>query len=673
MSLADANVLLVDDRPENLLALEAILDGMGLNLVKATSGMEALKHLLKMDFALILMDVQTPGMNGFEAATMIKERERTRHVPIIFLTAINKEDRYVFEGYSVGAVDYLFKPFDPTVLRSKVAVFIDLHRKTLALQEQAERLRVAEQRESATRYRNLAEAMPHIVSTGPPEGPFTYFNQRWWAYSGLPPGTPWSRETIEKVVHPDDVEGYLALQEQVVITQTGVTTEVRLRRHDGVFRWHLAQVYPEYDAEGRIMGWIGTATDIDDRIRHQEELEKHTRVVEAEVAQRTRELAAQKNLMERLVDNAPAGIAFVDDGLVLRSANPEFARFAGAASTDELLDQPAAEALTSCADLFMPIFEAVRTSGEPHRMIGFPFARCAEGDDRRRTFWDLIVFPVGAEGLLLFVLEVTDRVENERLQRDQIEHLRQVDTLKDEFLSVISHELRTPLNFIMGFASILQDEVGGTLSSDQHAYLDRILNGTDRMLLLVNDLLDFAKIQAGEFELIPRPCDYGPLVDEVLNTLKPLADHKGITMQSAVPEGMQAVCDPQRVIQILTNLVNNAIKFTPDDGIVQVTARVIGDAIQTDVEDTGIGIAGENLDKLFTRFKQLDMSRTREAGGTGLGLVIAKALVEAHGGQIAARSAGLGQGATFRFTLPLATSAENASRSGGKVGSDLLP
>lgn len=120
------NILIVDDRPENLLALEAILEPLGENLVRANSGEDALRELLQRDFAVILLDVQMPGMNGLETAQFIKARERSRSIPILFLTAINKEDSYVFKAYEVGAVDYLFKPFDPEILRSKVAVFVDL-------------------------------------------------------------------------------------------------------------------------------------------------------------------------------------------------------------------------------------------------------------------------------------------------------------------------------------------------------------------------------------------------------------------------------------------------------------------------------------------------------------------------------------------------------------------
>ncbi len=136
-----ARILLVDDRPENLLALEAILSSLDQTLVRASSGEDALKALLADDFAVILLDVQMPGMDGFETASHIKRRERTRDIPIIFLTAINREPQHAFRGYSAGAVDYLAKPFDPWVLRAKVAVFVELYLTNRQLREQAELLR----------------------------------------------------------------------------------------------------------------------------------------------------------------------------------------------------------------------------------------------------------------------------------------------------------------------------------------------------------------------------------------------------------------------------------------------------------------------------------------------------------------------------------------------------
>jgi len=172
------DILLVDDRPENLLALEAILESLGQHLVRAQSGEDALRCLLEREFAVILLDVQMPGMNGFETAQMIKSRERTRSVPIIFLTAISKDEEYVFKGYSVGAVDYMFKPFQPEILRSKVSVFVELYLQRRRLAEQEQRLHENERQDleirhmrelldSEARYRKIVNsAMDAIVAFG---------------------------------------------------------------------------------------------------------------------------------------------------------------------------------------------------------------------------------------------------------------------------------------------------------------------------------------------------------------------------------------------------------------------------------------------------------------------------------------------------------------------------
>lgn len=138
-----ANILLVDDNPKNLLALSAILDSMGENLVKANSGEEALRCLLNQDFAVILLDVQMPGMDGFETALLIRQRERSRHTPIIFITALHRDVTHVERGYFLGAVDYLLKPFAPEILKSKVAVFVSLFKKTQEVKQQADLLEAA--------------------------------------------------------------------------------------------------------------------------------------------------------------------------------------------------------------------------------------------------------------------------------------------------------------------------------------------------------------------------------------------------------------------------------------------------------------------------------------------------------------------------------------------------
>ncbi|HEX7313085.1 MAG TPA: response regulator [Pyrinomonadaceae bacterium] len=166
------NILMVDDHPQNLLALEAVLGDMGENLVSASSGREALKHLLNKEFALILLDVQMPGLDGYETASLAREREQSRHTPIIFLTAINQSDAQVFKGYSSGAVDYMFKPFAPEVLKAKVSAFVDLYRTTREVRRQAELLRqanreleneIAERRKAEEALRQIHEELESRV------------------------------------------------------------------------------------------------------------------------------------------------------------------------------------------------------------------------------------------------------------------------------------------------------------------------------------------------------------------------------------------------------------------------------------------------------------------------------------------------------------------------------
>ena len=182
-----AKILIVDDRIENLVALEAVLEPLGHTLVRATSGAHALREVLLHDFALILLDVQMPVMNGLETAHMIKARDRSRHIPIIFLTAISKEEEYVFQGYSAGAVDYMFKPLNPDILRSKVAVFVELHEKTEQLREQSEQLRAIERRElemkhreelgeSEAKYADIVNSASDAIITFATDGHVTLFN-----------------------------------------------------------------------------------------------------------------------------------------------------------------------------------------------------------------------------------------------------------------------------------------------------------------------------------------------------------------------------------------------------------------------------------------------------------------------------------------------------------------
>ena len=266
---AKAKILLVDDRPENLLALEAILEPLGQELVRAESGEEALRRLLHDEFAAILLDAQMPRLDGFQTAELIKQRERTRHVPIIFLTAISKDAEHVFRGYESGAVDYITKPFDPMVLRAKVGVFIELWQKTVELKRHEELVREQELaalgRESEERYRFLGDSIPQQVWTALPDGSLDYVNERVLTYFGRTfdqmVGWGWS-----ELVHPEDLPRCVELWTESLRTGALYEYEFRLRRAaDSAFRWHLTRAVPMRGEDGEIVRWFGTNTDIEDR------------------------------------------------------------------------------------------------------------------------------------------------------------------------------------------------------------------------------------------------------------------------------------------------------------------------------------------------------------------------------------------------------------------------
>ncbi|HEV7593434.1 MAG TPA: ATP-binding protein [Gemmatimonadaceae bacterium] len=401
------NLLLVDDRPENLLALEAILEPLGQSMLRANSGPEALKQVLADDFAVILLDVQMPGMNGFEVAEIIKSREKSRTIPIIFLSAISKEDSYVFKGYSMGAVDYVFKPFNPDILRSKVAVFVDLYLKQAEIQRQADLLRESQKREL--------------------------------------------------------------------------------------------------------------------------ELEHRTSLLEAEA----------------------------------------------------------------------------RSAAKLSQM-------------------------------------------NEELHRRQIA-LEQAMGARNRFYASMSHELRTPINAVIGYSTLMLDNIYGPLNGKQKEGLQRTLKAARHLLELVNDVLDLSKIEAGKIELSLQPVMFPALIDDLFVTVRPLADEYGSTLSLTMEsEPFNIVSDPRRVRQILLNLLSNAIKFGEGKPIRVVCKQCEDKGVEIEVVDEGVGIAKEDMTRIFEEFVQVSESKQP---GTGLGLPISRRLAQLLDGSLTVCSTP-GQGSAFRLTLP---------------------
>jgi PAS domain S-box-containing protein len=263
------NILLVDDEPANLMALEAILKEPGRNLVRASSGGDAQRLLEQTDFAVVLLDLQMPGLDGFETARLIRARERSRHTPIIFITAHDPTAFPITEAYRLGAVDYLVKPLTPDVLRAKVAVFVELARRAeqvhrLERQEFERNLAEEALRRSERHFRQMADSAPVLLWVSGPDGLCTWFNRPWLEFTGRSMqqevGNGWAEG-----IHPDDRQRCLDTFRSALRARRRFRLEFRLRRRDGLYRWILGEGVPHEGPEVAFSGYVGSAIDITDQ------------------------------------------------------------------------------------------------------------------------------------------------------------------------------------------------------------------------------------------------------------------------------------------------------------------------------------------------------------------------------------------------------------------------
>ena len=258
--------------------------------------------------------------------------------------------------------------------------------------------------------------------------------------------------------------------------------------------------------------------------------------------------------------------------------------------------------------------------------------------------------------LSLLAVQVAPAIEAARMH-DELLHvsdqLKSASEAKSRFLASMSHELRTPLNAIIGFSELLIDEPAAGYDQARRAqFLGQIHSGGKHLLELINDVLDLAKVEAGQMELARTVFPASELVSSVVATVRPLAARKSIALDATVAEDVQLNADAGKTRQILLNLLSNAIKFTPDGGRVTVRCETHRDHAVITVEDTGIGISKDDISKLFTEFQQVGQASSRAQEGTGLGLALVKKLVELHGGSVWVESE-LGRGSRFHVALPV--------------------
>jgi signal transduction histidine kinase len=244
------------------------------------------------------------------------------------------------------------------------------------------------------------------------------------------------------------------------------------------------------------------------------------------------------------------------------------------------------------------------------------------------------------------------RAEAQSVQRQlvlQNERLREADRLKDEFVALISHDLRTPLTSIMGYLELVLDD--DNLSEEQRGFLNVADRNADRLLRLVNDLLFVARFEAGQLELHPVDLDLAAIVRQSVEESGPRAAAGGVELTCEASAASPVQADKGRMFQLVENLVSNAIKFTPHGGDVHVSVTPVNGVVRLEVSDSGVGIAPDEQDRLFERFFRASTASEHQIPGTGLGLYITRAIVEAHGGTIAVRSSP-GEGSSFCIDLP---------------------
>jgi len=699
------DILLVDDRPDKLIVLEAILAELGQNLVKAQSGKEALKHVLNQDFAVILLDVNMPGMDGFETAALIRQRQSSETTPIIFFTA-HDEERYVARSYSLGAVDYIRTPIDPEILRAKVRVFVDGYKNTARMRRQAEERRQGQEDRFQKRLTEVAapptaDRLDRFFSLAPDmlgilgfDGLFKQVNPSWREILGYSDQELMARPVLE-IVQPEDREAMAAHLDRLKKGAPVVNFDNRCACRDGAYRW-LGWTASAFQAEALVYVFV---RDITSQKRAEEERVQLVREQLARTSAESSErraaflaevsaaLAASLEYRGTLARVARMAVPFLADACMVDIAEED----GGLTRLEVALADPAKHGVAARLKAAPPRAGSpearVLRSGEPLIVPEVKLAELgdlAKDDDYRHAMEalaprSLMAVPIVARGrtlgALTFIAAESERrfgrtdlglaedvarraglaVENARLYKASQEARQAAEAAnraKDEFLATLSHELRTPLSPILGWVRLLRS---GDLDAAASARgLEVIERNVRAQTQLIEDLLDVSRIITGKLRLEVRPMDLVAVVEAGIEAVRPAADAKNIQIEARLdPMASAMIGDPDRLQQVVWNLVSNAVKFTPKEGRVEVELFKVDSHARLRVKDTGKGIPPGFLPHVFDRLRQADSTSTRAHGGLGIGLAIVRHLVELHGGTVAAESGGEGKGAVFTVELPV--------------------
>jgi PAS domain S-box-containing protein len=483
---------------------------------------------------------------------------------------------------------------------------------------------------SEERWRALLASIPGMVFTADANGENEFVNDYFYAFTGLSPDLGLRGGWVQSV-HPDDRERAYARWMHCVRTGEPYENELRIRRHDGVYRWFRARGVALRDEHGRIVKWAGGTLDIEDI--------KQTQLALSESEERFRLLAQNIDRVFWFAELEPERVVYV---------SPAFEQLWGV-SADRLYDNPRLwidmihpedrsnvrrafqNWITGRAKTYNIEYRILRHDGEVHWM-----------HDRGIVigFKDGLPYKLGG-----IVKDVTERKRAE-------EERKEADRRKDEFIATLAHELRNPLAPIRNVISLLQ--LKGSLQPDVQRARDVISRQIDHLTRLIDDLLDVSRITSDKLELRKERVNLAEVINLAVESSHPFIDqhhHKLSLLLPGKPIYLNA--DKIRLAQVITNLLSNAAKYTPDEGRITLSAEHNGEEVAVRVTDNGIGIAPNQLPNIFDMFYQANRSYEQLHGGLGIGLTLVRRLVEMHGGQVEAHSGGIDQGSEFVVHLPI--------------------
>jgi signal transduction histidine kinase len=565
------NILIVDDLPEKLLVFRTVLEELGQELVFVRSGREALREVLQREFAVILLDVNMPDIDGFETATLIRQYKRSVDTPIIFITSYADEIQ-TERGYALGAVDYILSPVVPHILRSKVRVFVRL----FALQRQIRRQADARAALAA------AEAAQAAAEDSDRRSAF------------LASASHVLNSSLQAAVSRRDLARLLV--------PTVATTAVVVGSED---LDHRPEVVLAHDGEVRELAW--PALDGSVRVALRRAIKDRTRV------------DLDQNLLAALEEAVLEPTATAGAPTMPRAAR----RWKRAAA--------------------LPL-----VNGD--RLLGALFV-ASDGSDHLvdwRVLNDLAARAAAAlENATLYGSLQSEIVERRAAETE----LQEAGRRKDEFLAMLSHELRNPLAPIRTALEVIRRVAPPDPKLNRASEI--MVRQVQQMTRLIDELLDVARISQGKIVLTREKVDLNAVIAQSVETAQPLVDARGQTLHVAPladPVWLQG--DFARLAQILSNLLNNASKYSERGTTVSLQASLDGEGAVIRVRDQGIGIDAQLLPRIFDLFTQGARGLDRSQGGLGVGLTLARRLAEMHGGRLEAASEGVGKGSEFILRLP---------------------